>query len=161
MLHHVLNVPNALPKYKGFVPPAYHQWKLNLYNSLKEILGSRKRATNDNAIIVSNLQSNTMFSLQSSKKSSCQMTIHTGMERTLQSDIHHTNNAILEMAIADFFIAKISQIGLRSPLGLSNYWRRPNIWGVFLKFHPGKIGGKTNQIKIILSFDYIFNLTGL
>ena len=34
------------------------------------------------------------------------MTIQTGMERTCQSDIRHTNNAILEMAIADFFHCK-------------------------------------------------------
>ncbi len=31
------------------------------------------------------------------------MTVQTGMERICQSDIRHTNNAILEMAIADFF----------------------------------------------------------
>ncbi len=31
------------------------------------------------------------------------MTIQTGIECTFQSDIHHTNNTILEMAIADFF----------------------------------------------------------
>ncbi len=36
MLHHILKVPNGLAKCKGIVPPAYHQWYLKLYNSLKE-----------------------------------------------------------------------------------------------------------------------------
>ncbi len=82
MLHHVLKVPDALAKCKGIVLPAYHQWYIKLYNSLKEKLGSKKRAADDNVIIVSDLQSNTVSSLQSSKKSSHQMTIQTGMERT-------------------------------------------------------------------------------
>ncbi len=99
MLHHVLKVPNALAKCNGTVPPAYHQQYLQLYNSLT-------RAADDNAVIVSDLQSNAVFTSQSSKKSSCQMTIQTGLQCTSQSDIHHTNNAILEMAIADFFYCK-------------------------------------------------------
>ncbi len=65
-----------------------------------------KRADDQNAIIVSDLQSNAVSTLQSSKKSSHQMTIQTGMECTCQSDIFHTNNAILEMVIADFFLCK-------------------------------------------------------
>ncbi len=103
MLHHVLKVPNALAKCKGTVPPAYHQQYLQLNNSSKEKSGSKKRAADDNLIIVSDLQSNAVSTLQSFKESSHQMTIQTGMERTCQSDILHTNNAILEMAIADFF----------------------------------------------------------
>ncbi len=69
MLHHVLKVPNALTKCKGTVPPAYHQRYLQLYNSLKEKSGSKKRAADDNLLIVSNLQSNAVSTLQSSKKS--------------------------------------------------------------------------------------------
>ena len=103
MLHHVLKVPDALAKCKGTIPPAYHQRYLQLYNSSKEKSGIKKRAADDNAIIVSDLQSNAVSTLQSSKKTCRQMTIQTGMERTCQSDIRHTNNAILEMAIADFF----------------------------------------------------------
>ncbi len=57
-------------------------------------MGSKKRADDDNAIIVSDLQSNAMSSLQLSKKSSWQMTIQTGMEARVQSDIQHTNNGI-------------------------------------------------------------------
>ncbi len=103
MLHHVLKVPNALAKCKGTVSPAYHQQNLQLYNSLMEKSGSKKRAADDNIIVVSNLQSNVISTLQSSKKNSCQMTIQTGIEHTCQSHIRHANNAILEMAIADFF----------------------------------------------------------
>ncbi len=103
MLHHILKVPDALEKCKGIVCPAYHQQYLKLFNSSKEKLGSKKTAADDNAIFVSELQSNAVSTLQSSKKSSCQMTIQTDMECTCQSDIHHTNNAILEMAFADFF----------------------------------------------------------
>ncbi len=106
MLQHVLKVPDALAKCKGTVPPAYHQQYLQLYNSLKEKSGSKKRPADDNLLIVSNLQSNAVSTFQSSKKTSCQMTIQTGMEHTCQSDICHTNNAMLEMAIADFFRGK-------------------------------------------------------
>ncbi len=115
---------------------------------MKEELGSKKRAADNNAIIVSGLQSNAVSTLQSSKKSSCQMTIQTGMECTCQSDIHHTSNAILEMAIADFFIAKIFQRGLWSPLNLSNCWRRRNMWGVTLKSTQEKIRGKNNYLNL-------------
>ncbi len=93
MLYHVLKVPDALAKCKGSVPPAYHQRYLQLYNSSKEKSGSKKRAADDNVIIVSDLQSNAVSTLQSSKKSSHQMTIQTGIERTYQTDIRHTNNA--------------------------------------------------------------------
>ncbi len=92
-----------------------------MYNFSKQKLCSKKRAADENAIIVSDLQSNAVSTLQSSKKSSCQMSIQTDMECTYQSDICHFNNAIYEMAIADFFVAKIFQIGLWSPLDLSNY----------------------------------------
>ncbi len=34
------------------------------------------------------------------------MSIQAGMERVCQSDIRHSNNSILEMAIADFFIVR-------------------------------------------------------
>ncbi len=70
MFHHVLKVPDALAKCKGIVSPAYHQWYLKLYNSSKEKLGSKKRVVDDNAIIVSGLQSNAVSTLQSSKKTS-------------------------------------------------------------------------------------------
>ncbi len=66
------------------------------------------------------------------------MTIQTGMEHTAQCDEHHTYNAILEMAIADFFIAKISLVGLWNLLISSNYWTRQNMGGATLKFHTGK-----------------------
>ncbi len=36
------------------------------------------------------------------------MTIQNGMEHMAQSDIQHTNNAILDMAIADFSLQKYS-----------------------------------------------------
>ncbi len=106
MLHHVLKVPNALAKYKGTIPPAYHQQYLQLYNFSKEKSGFKKGPLMINLIIVSNLQSNAISTLQSSKKTSHQMTIQTGMECTCQSDICHTNNASLEMAIAVFFYHK-------------------------------------------------------
>ncbi len=66
------------------------------------------------------------------------MTIQTGIERTCQSDICHTNNAILEMAIADFFTAKIFLAELLSPLDLSNFWKRQNTWEAISKFHTEK-----------------------
>ncbi len=67
MLHHVLKVPDALAKYKGAIPPVYHQRYLNLYNNAKEKFGSHKRAV-DNAVCVSEMQSNAASTLQSSKK---------------------------------------------------------------------------------------------
>ncbi len=104
--HHVLKVPSSLEKHKRIFPLAYLQWFLKLYNSSKEKLGSEKRVADDNAIIVSDLHSKAVFSLKSSKKSSWQKTIQTGMDHTLQSDICHTNNIILEMTIADSFHCK-------------------------------------------------------
>ncbi len=98
MLLHVLNVVNALAKCKGTVPPDHHQKCLQWYNSSKEKSGSKKKGSDDNTITVSDFQSNAVFTLQSSKKPSCQMTIQTSLECTCQSDICHTKNAILEMA---------------------------------------------------------------
>ncbi len=77
------------------------------------------------------------------------MTIQIGMECILQSDICYTNNAMLEMAFTDFFIVKISQIELWSPLGLSNYWKRENMSGVTLKSSQEKNGGKKIKDTII------------
>ncbi len=74
------------------------------------------------------------------------------------SDVWHSNNAVLEMARADFFIAKISLIGLWSLLGSSNSLKRQNMWGVTSKFHIEKIGGKfVSNIFFFISF----YLTGL
>ncbi len=77
------------------------------------------------------------------------MTIQTGIKRTCQSDIHHTNNAILEMAIADFFTAKTFLTEWLSPLDLSNCWKRQNMWEAISKYHTEKIGGKTNNFFVI------------
>ncbi len=52
MLHHVLKVPDALAKCKGIVPPAYLQWYLKLHNSPKEKSGSKKRAADDDVIML-------------------------------------------------------------------------------------------------------------
>ena len=75
---------------------------LKLYNDTKEKTDTKKRAANDEMLCVSESQSNAVSSLASSKKS-YQMSIQAGMERVCQTDIRHSNNSILEMAIADFF----------------------------------------------------------
>ncbi len=53
-------------------------------------------------LFVSESQSNAASSLATSKKA-YQMSIQAGMEHVCQTDIRHSNNSILEMAIADFF----------------------------------------------------------
>ncbi len=75
-------------------------WKL--YNDTKEKTGSKKRAAHDEMLCVSESQSNAASALASSKKA-YQMSIRAGMECVCQTDIQHSNNSILEMAIADFF----------------------------------------------------------
>ncbi len=65
MLHHVLKVSDALAKCKRVIPPVYHQHYKNLYNNAKEKLGGRKRAADDNAVCVSEMQSNGAYTLQS------------------------------------------------------------------------------------------------
>ncbi len=65
-------------------------------------MDSKKRAAGDNAIIVGDLQTSTVPSLQASQKFSWQMTIQTSMKLMPQSDICHTNKAILEIKITGF-----------------------------------------------------------
>ncbi len=69
------------------------------------------------------------------------MSIQIGLEQTVQSDICHSNNAILEMANGDFFIAKNIPTGLLNILGSSNCWKRLNTWEVTSEFLIRKIGG--------------------
>ncbi len=68
MLHHALKVPDAIAKCKGIIPSVHHQWYLKFYSNSKEKVNSKKRSANENAIIASDLQSNDVSSLQSSKK---------------------------------------------------------------------------------------------
>ncbi len=64
---------------------------LKLYNDTKEKTGTMKQAAIDKMSCVPDSQSNAVSSLASSKKS-YQMSIQTGMERTCQTDIRHSNN---------------------------------------------------------------------
>ncbi len=57
-------------------------------------------------LCVSETQSNAISTSDSSKKESIQMTIQTGLERTGNSDIRFSNNGILEIGRAIFFIQK-------------------------------------------------------
>ena len=74
-------------------------------------------------LCVSESQSNAISSLAPSKKS-YQMSIQAGMERVCQTDIQHSNNSILEMVIADFFIARTYLIVLLNLFDLNNFLKR-------------------------------------
>ncbi len=59
------------------------------------------------------------------------------MEHTFQTDIQHSNNLILEMAIADVFIARIYLIVLLNFLGLNNFLKRLGVLLVISRFLVG------------------------
>ncbi len=89
-------------------------------------------------LCVSESQSNTVSSLASSKKSR-QMSIQTGIEHTCQTDIQHSNNSILETAIADFFIAQTYLIVLLNWFSLNNFLKRLGMLVVTSRFLVGRI----------------------
>ncbi len=89
----------------GKIPSEFHMQYLKLCNDTKEKSGTKKPVAHDEMLCVSESQSNAVSSLASSKKS-YQMSIQAGMERVCKMNIRHSNNSILEMAIADFFHCK-------------------------------------------------------
>ncbi len=64
MLHYVLKVPDAIANCKEIIPSAHYECHLKLCNNAKENFGSRKRAPDDNAVCVSELQSSDVSLLQ-------------------------------------------------------------------------------------------------
>ncbi len=73
----------------------------------------------------------------------------TGMEHTSQSDIPHTNNAILEMAIADFFHCKNIPDRVVESTRFKQVLEKAKYGGSDFKIpQRKKIGGKNNQFKM-------------
>ncbi len=61
------------------------------------------------------------------------------MEKYYQPDIRHSNNAILELVIADFFITRIYVMGKLNQIGSANFLKRPDMLEAISNFPIGRI----------------------
>ncbi len=102
---------------KANTPDKFSACYKKLYFDLEGQLASKKPAREDDQLLVEHHQSSAYSILQASRKkipvedvlTKCQMTIQVGIEKTSELSICCSNDADLEMAIADFFLFSLQK----------------------------------------------------